>query len=90
MCSNSYFQTPFQFWYITQINHCIQETLLKIRYFERELSKILKNVYLFFLSNPVPFNQQDYEKQKEPGTSDQWLFKLQNKLRKVPLLVMYY
>ena len=33
--------------------------------------KILKNLTLFFLSNPVPFNGQDYEKQKGPGTSDQ-------------------
>ena len=25
-----------------------------------------------------------------PGTSDQWLFKLQNKFRKIPSLVIYY
>ena len=29
--------------------------------------------------NPVAFNGQDYEKQKGPGTSDQSLFRLQNK-----------
>ena len=34
--------------------------ILKIRYFERGLSKSL--VTLFFLSNPDPFNGQDYEK----------------------------
>ena len=34
---------------------------------------------LFFLSNPVPFNGQSYQKQKGPGTSDQSLFRLQNK-----------
>ena len=28
--------------------------------------------------------------QKGPGTSDQSLFRLQNKFRKIPLLVMYY
>ena len=44
----------------------------------------------FFLSNPVPFNEQDYEKQKGHGTSDQSLFSLQNNFRKIPLLVAYY
>ena len=34
---------------------------------------------LFFLSNPVRFNSQDHGKEKEPGTSDQSLFRLQNK-----------
>ena len=67
----------------------MEEILLKIRYFERGLSKSLKKVNFIF-SNPVPFDGHDYEKQKEPGTSDQWLFKLQNKFRKIPLLVMYY
>ena len=45
---------------------------------------------LFSLSNPVPFDGQDYEKQKGPGTSDHSLFRLQSKLRKIPLLVMHY
>ena len=40
--------------------------------------------------NPVPLNRQDYEKQKGPGTYDQSLFILQNKFRKIPLLVLYY
>ena len=40
--------------------------------------------------NPVPFNGQDYEKQKGPGNSDQSLFRLQNKFKKIPLLVKYY
>ena len=52
--------------------------------------KALKNVNLFFLSNPVPFNIQNYQKQKGPGTSDQSLFRLRNKFRKIPLLVIYY
>ena len=68
----------------------MQEILLKIRYFERGLSKSLKKLTLFLLSNPVPFNGQDYEKQEGPGTSDQLLFRLQNKFRKIILLVMYY
>ena len=33
--------------------------------------KALKKLTLFFLSNPVPFNEQSYQKQKGPGTSDQ-------------------
>ena len=68
----------------------MQEIILKVRYFERGLSKSLKKVTSFFLSNPVPFNRQNYQKQKRPGTSDQWLFRLPNKFRKTPLLVMYY
>ena len=68
----------------------MQEIHFKIRYFERGLSKALKKLTLFFLSNPVPFNEQSYQKQKGSGTSDQSLFRLQNKFRKIPLLVMYY
>ena len=45
---------------------------------------------LFFLSDPVPFNGQNYQKQKGSGTSDQSLFRLQNKFRKIPLFVIYY
>ena len=60
----------------------------KVRYFEEGLSKSLKKVNFIFLSNPVPFNGQSYQKQKGPGTSDQSLFRLQNKFRKIPLLVI--
>ena len=52
--------------------------------------KALKYLILFFLSNPVPFNRQDYKKQKRPGTSDQSFFRLQNKFKKIPLSVMHY
>ena len=52
--------------------------------------KAFKKLTLFFLSNPVPFSGKDYEKQKGPGTNDQSLFSLQNKFRKIPLLVMCY
>ena len=71
----------------------MQEIILKIRYFEWGLSKTFQKVNLkskFFLSISVPFNGQNYQKQKGPGTSDQSLFRLQNKFRKIPLLVMYY
>ena len=52
--------------------------------------KALKKVTSFFPSNLVPFNRQNYQKQKRPGTSDQSLFRLQNKSKEIPLLVMYY
>ena len=68
----------------------MQEILLKIKYFERGLSKPLKKLTLFFLSNPVLFNGQSYQKQKGPGTNDQLLFRLQNKFTKISLLVLYY
>ena len=55
-----------------------------------DYQKTFKKLTLLFLSNPVAFNGQSYQKQKEPGTSDQSLFRLQNKFRKIPLLVIYY
>ena len=68
----------------------MQEIILKVRYFERGFSKSLKKGNAVFFSNPVPFNRQNYQKQKWPGTSDRSLFRLQNKFRKIPSLVMYY
>ena len=68
----------------------MHEIILKVRHFERGLSKSLKTGNFIFLLNPVPFNRQNYQKQKEPGTSDQPLFRVRNKFRKIPLLVMYY
>ena len=59
----------------------MQEILFKIKYLEKGLSKSLRKVNYFFL-NPVAFNAQDCVKQKGPGTSDQFLFKLQIKFRK--------
>ena len=55
-----------------------------------DYQKALKKLTLFFLSNPVPFNGQSYQKQKGSGTSDQSLFRLQNKFRKIPLFIIYY
>ena len=57
---------------------------------EEDYQKALKKLTLFFLSNPVPFNGQSYQKQKGPGTSDQSLFRLQNKFKNIPLFVIYY
>ena len=66
----------------------MQEILLKV--LKEDYQKAFIKVTLFFLSNPVLFNRQNYQKQKGPGTSDQLLFRLQNKFRKIPLLVIYY
>ena len=68
----------------------MQEILLEKRFLKEDYQKALKKLPLFFLSNPVPFNGQSYQKQKGPGTSDQSLFRLQNKSRKMSLLVIYY
>ena len=69
----------------------MQKHFLRIRYFERGLSKSLKKMLtLFFLSNPVPFNGQNYQKQKVPRTSEQLLSWLRNKFNKINLLVKHY
>ena len=52
----------------------MQQILLKIRYFERGLSKTFKKVNFIFFSNPIPFNGQCYQKQKESGIA--WHHKL--------------
>ena len=57
---------------------------------KEDYQKALKKLTLIFLSNPVPFEGQSYQKQKGPRTSDQWLFRLQNKTREMSLLVIYY
>ena len=59
-------------------------------FLKEDYQKASKKVTYFLLSTPVPFNRQNYQKQKGPGTSDQPLFRLRNKFRKIPLLVMYY
>ena len=52
--------------------------------------KALEKLTLFFLSNPVPFDGQSYQKQKGPETSDQLPFWLQSKFKNIPFLVIYY
>ena len=68
----------------------MQEFFLKYDTLKEDYQKAFKKSTLFFLPNPVPFNGQSYQKQKEPGTTDQSLFRLRNKSRKIPLLVTYY
>ena len=57
---------------------------------KEDSQKALEKLTLFFLLNPALFCGQSYQKQKGPGTSDQLLFRLQNKFRKIPSLVIYY
>ena len=64
----------------------MQDVVLKIRYFERRLLRSLEKLSLFFLLNPLPFDGQDYKKQKGPETSDQSLIRLQNNFRKKNLI----
>ena len=68
----------------------MQEILLKIRYFERGLSKSLKKGKFIFSFEPSPFNRQSYQKQNGSGTSHQSFFRPQNKFRKNSLFVIYY
>ena len=52
-------------------SHCMREIILKIGYFERGLSKFLNHFDFVFSFELVPFNWQNYQKQKEARTSDQ-------------------
>ena len=54
---------------------------------KEDYQKALKKLTIFFLSNPVPFNGQSYQKQKGPGTSDQFLFRLRNKFTKISYIL---
>ena len=60
----------------------MQEVVQEISILKEDYQETLKKLTLFFLPNPVPFNEQSYQKQRGPGTSDQSLFRLQNKFRK--------
>ena len=46
----------------------VQETFLVL--VKEGYEKAFKKLTLFFLLNPISFNEQDHEKQKEPETSD--------------------
>ena len=62
---------------------CAPRDILK-----EDCQKVFKKLTLFYLSNPVPFNGQSYQK-RGPENSDRLFFRLQNKFRKIPLLVIY-
>ena len=77
----------------SRLANILKQPLHAKNYFKNKIlkenyQKALKKSALFFLQNPVPFNGQIY--QKGSGTSDQSLFRLQNKFRKILLLVIYY
>ena len=55
-----------------------------------DYQKALKKLTLVFLSKPVPFNEQNYQKQKGSETSDQSLLRLQNKFENISLFIIYY
>ena len=82
------FPDPF----LTLVNnpksHYMQE-IKKEDILKEDYQKASRKLISFFLSNPVLFNGQSYLKQKGSGTSDQLLFGLQYKFRKIPLLVIY-
>ena len=63
--------------------------IFKNKMFWKRIIKKSKKLTLFFLLNSVPVNGQNYQKQKRPGTIDQLVFRLQNKFRKIPLLVTF-
>ena len=62
----------------------------KVRYFERGSSKSLKKGSFVFLFQTQSLSTDKIIKKKRPGASDQLLFRLRNKFKKVPLLVMCY
>ena len=65
-------------------------------FFKNEILKkdyqkaLFKKLTLFFISNPVPFNEQSYQKQKRSETSAQSLSRSRNKFRLFPLFALYY
>ena len=59
----------------------MQETLLKIRYFETGVSKNLSGVNLIFTFEPNPFLRTGLQKTKGPGTNYQSILGLQNMFR---------
>ena len=52
-----------------------------------DYQKLLKQLTLFFLSNPALFNGQSHQKERGPGTSDHSLFGVQNKFTKISYML---
>ena len=73
---------------VLNTEHLNGKIFLKKDILKEDYQKALKKLTLFFLSNPVPFNGQNYQKQKGSGTTDQSLFRLQNKFKNIPLFVI--
>ena len=60
MCPKSWLQIPFNFAKYPKTVIAHKKLFLKVRYFERGLSKSPIKVNFIFLSKPVPFNGQSY------------------------------
>ena len=58
--------------------------------YQKASKKVNYNFSFESLFFPGSFTGQSYQKQKGPGTSNQPLFRLKIKFRKIPLLVIYY
>ena len=54
------------------------------------IRKLSKRLSLFFLLNQVLFSGQSYQKEIGPVFPDQLLFRLENKLTEISLLIMHY
>ena len=79
-------QKPVQDPFLILVNHPQQQLLArnsfkKLDTLKECYQKAWKKSTLFFLSNPISFNEQGHEKGKEPETSDQSRIRLKNKFR---------
>ena len=60
---------------------------------KEDYQKVFKKLILFFLSNPVPFNGQSYQKQDGSRTSDRpvaFQVTKQNNFKNISLFVIHY
>ena len=60
---------------------------------KEDYQKVFKKLILFFLSNPVPFNGQSYQKHKGSRTSDRpvaFQVTKQNNFKNISLFVIHY
>ena len=68
----------------------MREILLRKRYLKEDYQKALEKLTLFFFRTQPLLMDKVIKSKKGPGTSDQSLSRLQNKFRKITLLVIYY
>ena len=61
-CATKASPKPLFYFGMTRNIHCMQEILIKIRYYGRGYQKAFKKLTFFFLANPVPFSGQSYRK----------------------------
>ena len=69
----------------------MQEIILKVNFNFERLSKSLKKGYLYFCFRIQSLSIDKIIKNKKgPRTSDQSLFRLRDKFKKIPLIAIYY